>query len=183
MKSERQLLPQRFVEQINLDDSTKSEKRHVQDLSAVASAGGSRCNIAKDTVRRATAVRIVIQDESCACRRCKRRTDSDYCCKKSHHLSSIRRSMEIKVVVSQRLPNPRALRLLHHLCRSRCARPAPDQCTPSSTASMHNNGLCMCTWIVPPSCELEPRIHRRNDSQIHSVAAITWAAICTERKT
>ena len=42
MKSERQLLPSVFVEQINLDDSTKSEKPHVQDLSAVASAGVSR---------------------------------------------------------------------------------------------------------------------------------------------
>ena len=34
-KSERQLLPQRFLEQINQDDSTSGEKRHVQDLSAV----------------------------------------------------------------------------------------------------------------------------------------------------
>ena len=80
---------QHIVEQINLDDSTSGEKRHVQDLSAVASTGGSRCNIVKDIVRLATVVCTEIHDESCACLRCKRRTDSDYCCKLSHHLSSI----------------------------------------------------------------------------------------------
>ena len=87
---ERAAIPaQRFVEQINLDDSTSGEKRHVQDLSAVASKCGSRCKIVQGIVRLATAVRIEIQDESCTCRRGKLRTDSSYCCKKSHHLSSI----------------------------------------------------------------------------------------------
>ena len=41
---------QRVIEQINLDDSTSGEKRHVQDLSAVASAGNSCRNIARDIV-------------------------------------------------------------------------------------------------------------------------------------
>ena len=79
---------QRVLEQINQDDSTSGEKRHVRHLSAVLSTAVSSCNIAKHMMRVATVVRTEIQDESCTCRRGKRRTDWDDRCKKSHHLSS-----------------------------------------------------------------------------------------------
>ena len=43
--------------------------------------------------------------------------------------------------------------------------------------------ISMCTWIVPPSCELQPRIQRSSGRQIHSLAAITWGRNLNRKKT
>ena len=112
--------------------------------------------------------------------------DSDCCCKLSHHLSSIRRSdgdekMSYRSACQIRTLNvcfvtcvDRAALLLHPIC---VLLPVQRQC--SREIAMF---ISMCTWIVPPSCELQPRIQRSSDRQIHSLAAMTRAAIKTEKK-
>ena len=175
---------QRIVEQINLDDSTSGEKRHVQDLSAVASAGSSRHNIAKDIVRLVTVVRMEIQDESCACRRCKRRTDSDYCCKKSHQsLLHMTLNGDDKMLCRSAC-QIRTLNVCFATCVDRSAlvlHPISVRLEVQRRCSREMTMVTsLCTWIVPPSRELQPRIQRSSDRQIHSLAAMTRAAIKTE---